>query len=60
MSTDRMEAFSDGVVASLITVMVLELPKCTAPTGRPCDGLPLMWLVPDRGFERTLAGRRSR
>jgi uncharacterized membrane protein len=27
MSTDRMEAFSDGVIAILITVMVLELPK---------------------------------
>jgi uncharacterized membrane protein len=26
MSTDRMEAFSDGVIAILITVMVLELP----------------------------------
>ena len=27
MSTDRMEAFSDGVIAIIITVMVLELPK---------------------------------
>jgi uncharacterized membrane protein len=27
MSTGRMEAFSDGVIAILITVMVLELPK---------------------------------
>src|SRR3954453_9498773 len=26
MSTERMEAFSDGVIAILITVMVLELP----------------------------------
>ena len=26
MSTGRMEAFSDGVIAILITVMVLELP----------------------------------
>jgi uncharacterized membrane protein len=27
MSTGRMEAFSDGVIAILITIMVLELPK---------------------------------
>jgi uncharacterized membrane protein len=27
MSTDRMETFSDGVIAIVITVMVLELPK---------------------------------
>ena len=32
MGTGRIEAFSDGVIAILITIMVLELPKPTGPT----------------------------
>ncbi|GAA4741636.1 TMEM175 family protein [Amnibacterium soli] len=32
MGTGRIEAFSDGVIAILITIMVLELPKPTTPT----------------------------
>ena len=36
MSTGRMEALSDGVIAILITVMVLELPTPHAPPGGRC------------------------
>ena len=34
MSKGRLEAFSDGVIAILITIMVLELRSRTAPTAR--------------------------
>ena len=42
MSTGRMEAFSDGVIAILITVMVLELP---IPHGTTWDALHEVWPV---------------
>jgi uncharacterized membrane protein len=70
MPTGRMEAFSDGVIAILITVMVLELgvPHGTSWSAlglaRLRDALgstrayvfvALIWLVPDRRVERTVA-----
>jgi uncharacterized membrane protein len=43
MSTGRMEAFSDGVIAILITVMVLELPKPHGVTWSALDDtLPVL------------------
>ena len=43
MSTGRMEAFSDGVIAILITVMVLELPTPHGTTWSALhDDLPLL------------------
>jgi uncharacterized membrane protein len=43
MSTGRMEAFSDGVIAILITVMVLELPVPHGTTwGALHDALPVL------------------
>src|SRR3954465_13544278 len=43
MSTGRMEAFSDGVLAIVITVMVLELPTPHGTTwGARCDALPVL------------------
>src|SRR3978361_807574 len=43
MSTGRMEAFSDGVIAILITVMVLELPKPHGVTWSALDAsLPVL------------------
>jgi uncharacterized membrane protein len=43
MSTGRMEAFSDGVIAILITVMVLELPTPHGTTwGVLHDALPVL------------------
>src|SRR4051794_27577847 len=43
MSTGRMEAFSDGVIAILITVMVLELPTPHGTTwGALHDALPTL------------------
>src|ERR1700710_2091382 len=43
MSTGRLEAFSDGVIAILITVMVLELPKPRGTTWAALhDSLPVL------------------
>src|SRR3954466_7813325 len=43
MSTQRMEAFSDGVIAILITVMVLELPTPDGTTWAALHGvLPVL------------------
>ena len=42
MPTGRMEAFSDGVIAILITVMVLELPR---PEGSSWSDLHDLWPV---------------
>jgi uncharacterized membrane protein len=43
MSTGRLEAFSDGVIAILITVMVLELPKPHGTTWAALHGsLPVL------------------
>ena len=42
MTTDRLEAFSDGVIAIIITVMVLELPK---PDSAHLHGLHKVWPV---------------
>ena len=36
MRTSRLEAFSDGVLAIIITIMVLELQVPGGPTWRPC------------------------
>jgi Endosomal/lysosomal potassium channel TMEM175 len=48
MSKDRLEAFSDGVIAILITIMVLELRTPHAAY----TAVALMWLIPDRRVER--------
>ncbi len=42
MSTGRLEAFSDGVIAIVITIMVLEL---KAPQGTEIDALLPLWPV---------------
>jgi uncharacterized membrane protein len=42
MTTDRLEAFSDGVIAIIITVMVLELPR---PDGTHLSALRHVWPV---------------
>ena len=39
MTTSRMEAFSDGVIAIIVTIMVLELRAPAQPT------LPALWKV---------------
>ena len=71
MKTGRLEAFSDGVLAIIITIMVLEL---KVPHGETLDDLApllpvflsyvlvaLIWLIPDRRIERALdAGRSAR
>jgi uncharacterized membrane protein len=36
MSKGRLEAFSDGVIAILITIMVLELHAPSSPAWPPC------------------------
>ena len=52
MSKGRLEAFSDGVVAILITIMVLEL---KVPHGADGESLrPRLWRVPDRRIEDKL------
>jgi uncharacterized membrane protein len=42
MTTDRLETFSDGVIAIIITVMVLELPR---PDSAHLHGLHQVWPV---------------
>ena len=42
MGTDRLEAFSDGVIAIIITIFVLELPK---PENGTWHGLHKVWPV---------------
>jgi uncharacterized membrane protein len=42
MTTDRLETFSDGVIAIIITVMVLELPR---PHGTHLNALRDVWPV---------------
>ena len=41
MTKNRLEAFSDGVIAILITILVLELAA--------------IWFIPDRRIEKRLA-----
>jgi hypothetical protein len=52
MSKDRLEAFSDGVIAILIMIMVLELRTPHAAY----TAVALMWLIPGRRVERALTG----
>ena len=52
MGKNRLEAFSDGVIAIIITIMVLEL---KVPHGEAFAAL--IWLIPDRRIERAIAGR---
>ncbi len=59
MGKNRLEAFNDGVIAILITIMVLEL---KVPHGDDLATLrlliyvlvALMWLAPDRRIEHVL------
>ncbi len=37
METNRLEAFSDGVLAIIITIMVLKLHAPGEPTSNRCD-----------------------
>ena len=72
MSKGRLEAFSDGVIAIIITIMVLELAIPSVSVFLYAIAVPLafanrwlalglyvavavMWLIPDRRIERTLA-----
>jgi uncharacterized membrane protein len=45
MSTSRLEAFSDGVIAILITIMVLELEVPVGPDGANWSSLHELWPV---------------
>ena len=60
MEKGRVEAFSDGVIAIIITIMVLELEAPHAPDWAalqalmPVSVVALMWLIPDRRFEKAL------
>lgn len=47
MPTSRLEAFSDGVLAIIITIMVLELPKPEGPR------LGICGTARGSGFSRT-------
>lgn len=63
MKTGRLEAFSDGVVAIIITIMVLEI---EVPVGIGSSWISpwiaggffilvaLMWLIPDKRIEKNL------
>jgi uncharacterized membrane protein len=57
MSRGRLEAFSDGVLAIIITIMVLEMKVPHGASMR--DLLPLLmaliWLIPDRRIENVLS-----
>ena len=48
MRKERLEAFSDGVLAIIITVMILEI---KVPAGGIYILVALIWLVPDRRIE---------
>ncbi len=48
MKTSRLEAFSDGVLAIIITIMVLEL---KVPHGTEWAAI---WFIPDRRFENAM------
>lgn len=54
MSTGRLEAFSDGVLAILITIVVLELEIPTVRACTPCGrGLPCVLSFVDLGISTT-------
>ena len=56
MNTTRLEAFSDGVIAILITIMVLEL---KAPHGILLYvAVAAMWLIPDQRIERHVTAEK--
>jgi uncharacterized membrane protein len=59
MGKTRLEAFSDGVIAIIITIMVLEM-KVLSPWISIAlhVAVALMWLVPDRRIERALAQKQ--
>ena len=66
MGKGRLEAFSDGVIAIIITIMVLELSPAAYLVAIPAAfvspwisgaiyiGVALLWLVPDRRIENVL------
>jgi TMEM175 potassium channel family protein len=57
MAKNRLEAFSDGVLAIIITVMVLELKRPDSSQFSALWALApiLLWLAPDRRIERALS-----
>jgi uncharacterized membrane protein len=69
MGKGRMEAFSDGVIAVIITVMVLEM---KVPHGEDLAAfwaqwlsqilyvaVALIWLVPDKRIENALRNKEA-
>ncbi len=69
MTKNRLEAFSDGVIAIIITIMVLELKvphgedfatlKPLLPVFLSYVLVALIWLVPDRRIERILVHKED-
>jgi uncharacterized membrane protein len=62
MGKGRLEAFSDGVIAIIITIMVLEM---KVPHGAYLDSrismalyaaIAALWFIPDRRFEKPSGG----
>jgi hypothetical protein len=54
MSRGRLEAFSDGVIAVVITIMVLSLRAVPWMSIGLYIAVAVAWFVPDRRVERVL------
>ena len=53
MTKTRLEAFSDGVLAIIITIMVLEL-KIPHDSASLFIAVAVLWLIPDKNIERAI------